>query len=176
MSDTVAIGERIERVEGRDKVTGRAQYVADLKLPGMLHAKLLRSPHAHARIRSIDVSKARALPGVRCVLTADDLDQQESEPSTRARAILAAGRVRFQGQPVAAVAADDVHTAEEAVDLIEVEYDVLPAAIDPLEAIKDGAPLVREHMVETDNAEAQAHATITTGEVKEASERPSNIA
>ena len=176
MTDSVAIGSRLERAEGRDKVTGRATYVADVKLPGMLHAKLLRSPYAHARIRSINIEKARALPGVRCVLTADDLgDVLEREPSSRARAILAAGRVRFQGQPVAAVAADDVHTAEEALDLIEVDYEVLPAAIDPVEAMKDGAPQVREHAVETDNAEALAHGSIATGEVKEASDRPTNI-
>lgn len=176
MTDTIAIGQRLERPEAREKVTGRATYVADLKLLGMLHAKLLRSPYAHARIRSINVERARALPGVRCILTAADLDHLEREPTTRARAVLALDRVRFQGQPIAAVAADDVHTAEEALDLIEVDYEVLPAAIDPLEAMRDGAPLVREHVVETDNAEAQAHATVTTGEVAGNAGKPSNVA
>ena len=175
MTDVAAIGQRLERADGQDKVTGRALYVADVKPPGVLHAKLLRSPHAHARIRSIDVERAKALPGVRCVLTGADLDRIEREPSSRARAILAVGRVRFQGQPVAAVAADDVHTAEEAIDLIEVDYDVLPAAIDPLEAMKDGAPLVREHAVATDDSEALAHGSVTAGEVKVAGSEPTNI-
>lgn len=176
MIETSAIGQRLERTEGRDKVTGRATYVADLTLPGLLHAKLLRSPYAHARIRSIDVTRARALPGVRCVLTAADLPETlRGEPSTRARAVLAVDRVRFQGQPVAAVAADDVHIAEEALDLIAVDYEVLPAAIDPLEAMRDGAPLVREHAVETDNAEAQAHATGVTATEAVTGDRPTNV-
>ncbi|MBX6771080.1 MAG: xanthine dehydrogenase family protein molybdopterin-binding subunit [Chloroflexi bacterium] len=173
---TPVIGERIERAEARDKVTGRALYPADLRLPGMLHAKLLRSPHAHARIRAIRVERALALPGVRCVLTAADIPNLEREPATRARAVLALDRVRFQGQPVAAVAADDVHTAEEALELIEVDYEVLPAAIDPREAMRDGAPLVRAGTVTMENAEAQAHATIATGEIHEGGDRPTNIA
>lgn len=175
MTDTIAIGERLERAEGPDKVSGRARYVADVKLPGMLHAKLLRSPHAHARIRSIDVSKARALPGVRAVLTGRDLPEVEREPTTRARAILAVDRVRFQGQPVAAVAADDVHTAEEALDLIEVDYEVLPAAIDPLEALKDGAPQVREQTLDVEDTEAAAHGSVATGQEHVASDKPTNV-
>lgn len=170
------IGQRLERGEGIEKVTGRLLYVADMKLPGLLHAKLLRSPHAHARIRSIDTAKARALPGVRCVLTAADLDHLEREPSSRARAVLALGRVRFQGQPVAAVAADDIHTAEQALDLINVEYEVLPAVIDPLDALKEDAPLVRESLAESDDAEAQAHSTVVATVEKDDSRTPSNIA
>jgi CO/xanthine dehydrogenase Mo-binding subunit len=142
----------------------------------MLHAKILRSPHAHARIRSIDASKARALPGVRAVLTAADLPPSALNPSSRSRLVLAAGAVRFQGQPVAAVAADDVHTAEEALDLIAVDYEILPAAIDPIAAMQPGAPLVREPDVEADTAEAQAHATVATTEEKPTDDRPSNVA
>ena len=175
MTDTLAIGQRVDRAEGVGKVTGRATYVADLKVAGMLYGKMLRSPHAHAKIRSIDVEKARALPGVRCVLTAADLDHVDDEPASRAHAVLAKGRVRFQGQPVAAVAADDVHTAEEALDLIEVEYEILPAAIDPLEAMQDGAPQVRQRLVENDDSEAQAHATVATNEVKPTSNKPTNV-
>jgi CO/xanthine dehydrogenase Mo-binding subunit len=171
-----AIGQRLERAEGRDKVTGHLPYVSDFKLPGLLHAKLLRSPHAHARIKSIDTTKARALPGIRCVLTGSDLEVQEREPSSRARSLLAIGRVRFQGQPVAAVVADDAHTAEEAIDLVQVEYEVLPAAIDPMESLKPGAPLVRQQSVDSDNAEAQAHATVAASEEKQTDEAPSNVA
>ncbi len=170
------LGQRLARADGWDKVTGHMTYVADVKLPGMLHAKLLRSPHAHARIRSIDTAKARALPGVRLVVTGPELEIVDREPATRARAILAIGRVRFQGQPVAAVVADDVHTAEEALDLIQVDYEVLPAAIDPLDALKADAPLVREQVVESDDAEAQAHATVATQAEKDTSARPSNVA
>jgi CO/xanthine dehydrogenase Mo-binding subunit len=180
MTDTLvygpaALGQRVERADGVEKVTGRMSYVSDLKLAGMLHAKLLRSPHAHARIRSIDVSKALALPGVRCVLTGADITGVNQDPTSRARSLLAVGRVRFQGQPVAAVAADDVYIAEEAIELIEVVYDVLPAAIDPIEAIKPGAPQVRQHKEDADNAEAQAHATVVTVEVKDTSTAPTNI-
>jgi len=175
VTETLAIGQRLDRADGRDKVTGHATYVADVKLPGMLHAKLLRSPHAHARILSINVERARALAGVRCVLTAKDLDRLEREPSSRARAILAVDRVRYHGQPIAAVAADDVHTAEEAIDLIEVEYDVLPAVVDPLQSLEDGAPLVREQATETDDSEALAHGSVTAGEVKVAGNKPTNV-
>jgi CO/xanthine dehydrogenase Mo-binding subunit len=181
MTDTVAngsaaLGERVERAEARDKVTGHMTYVSDLKLPGMLHAKLLRSPHAHARIRSIDLSRARALPGVRLVVAAEDLGFREREPTTRARAVLAVGRVRFQGQPVAAVLADDVHTAEEALDLIAVDYEVLPAAIDVIDAMRPDAPRVRDQGAESDTAEAQAHATVATGETKADTATPPNVA
>ncbi len=174
--DASPIGQRLERAEGQDKVLGRAMFVADLKLPGMLHAKLLRSPHAHARIRRIDVSKAKALPGVRAVLTGADMPAPVRQPTSRARAVLAVNRVRFIGQPVAAVAADDVHTAEEALDLIEVEYDVLPAATSAIEAMKDGAPLVRQDDVEADTSESQAHATVAISEEKPATDKPSNVA
>jgi len=79
-TDPSPLGQRLERADGWDKVSGHMDYVADLKLPGMLHAKILRSPHAHARIRSINLEKARALPGVRCVVTADDLLASSDEP------------------------------------------------------------------------------------------------
>ena len=130
--DVRGIGLSIPRPDGPEKVTGRVQYVADIKPKGLLHAKLLRSPHAHARIVSIDASRARALPGVRAVLTAADIPELKRKAPTRAHAVLAIDRAVFAGQPVAAVAADEPSIAEEALDLIEVQYEVLKAAVDPL--------------------------------------------
>src|SRR6266702_2717375 len=142
--DVRGVGLSIPRPDGPDKVTGKIQYVADITPRGLLHAKLLRSPHAHARITRIDVSKARALPGVRAVLTAADIPELKRKAPTRAHAVLAIDRVVFAGQPVAAVCADEVAIAEEALDLIDVEYQVLPAAVDPLESMKPGAAPVAE--------------------------------
>jgi CO/xanthine dehydrogenase Mo-binding subunit len=158
--DVKGIGLSIPRPDGPDKVTGQVQYVADLKPRGLLHAKLLRSPHAHAKIVRIDVSRARALPGVRAVVTAADIPQLKKKAPTRAHAVLAIDRVVFAGQPVAAVAADEPAIAEEALDLIEVQYEVLPVAADPLEAMKPGAPPVAELGTEADTSEAQAHGSV----------------
>src|SRR5437588_511051 len=142
--DVRGVGLSIPRPDGPEKVTGQVPYVADLKPKGLLHAKLLRSPHAHARIKRIDTSRAKALAGVRAVLTAADMPYLKKKAPTRAHAVLAIDRVVFAGQPVAAVAADEPAIAEEALDLIDVEYEVLPAAVDPLESMKPGAPPVAE--------------------------------
>src|SRR5881296_1190113 len=159
--DVKGIGLSILRPDGPDKVTGQVQYVADLNPRGLLHAKLLRSPHAHAKIVRIDVSRARALPGVRAVLTAADIPVLKKKAPTRAHAVLAIDRVVFAGQPVAAVAADEIAIAEEALDLIDVQYEVLPVAADPLESMKPGAPPVAEAGTEADTSEAQAHGSVS---------------
>src|SRR5258708_14474325 len=125
------IGVSVPRFDSPEKVTGRTQYVGDVQLPGLLQARLLRSPYAHARILRIDATRARALPGVRAVLTAADIPELKPGAKTRAHAMLAIDRVVFAGQPVAAVAADDLAIADEPVDLIEVDYEVLAASIDP---------------------------------------------
>jgi len=150
------IGTRPVRHDGVDKVTGRAVYGADVRLPGLLYGKVLRSPHAHARILSIDASKALELPGVRAVVTADDLVQAvdskrrqigETNVDIRevARNSLASGKVLYQGHAVAAVAAVSPHIAEEALELIKVNYQPLPAVVDVREAMKEGAPLLDEN-------------------------------
>jgi CO/xanthine dehydrogenase Mo-binding subunit len=146
------IGSRPLRPDGVDKVTGRALYGADVKLPGMLHGKVLRSPHAHARILSIDFSAARALPGVRAVVTAQDLpsigdqmaDLGESTVNLRyvSNNILAHDKVLYYGHAVAAVAADNVHVAEEALALIKVEYERLPHVLDGKQAMLPEAPIL----------------------------------
>ena len=158
--DVKGIGLSIPRPDGPDKVTGQVQYVADLKPRGLLHAKLFRSPHAHARVVSIDTTRARALPGVRAVLTAADIPELKRKAPTRAHAVLAIDRVVFVGQPIAAVAADELAIAEEALDLIEVRYEVLRAAVDPLESMKPGAPPVADAGTEADTSEALAHGSV----------------
>src|SRR5438094_7021973 len=158
--DVKGVGLSIPRPDGPEKVTGQVQYVADLKPRGLLHAKLLRSPRAHARIVSIDTSRARALPGVRAVITAADIPQLKRKAPTRAHAVLAIDRVVFVGQPVAAVAADELAIAEEALDLIEVEYEPLPAAVIPEESLQPGSPPVADVGTEADTSEALAHSGV----------------
>jgi CO/xanthine dehydrogenase Mo-binding subunit len=123
------VGRSVRRLDAIDKVTGRARYVTDLAQPGMLHAALLRSPHAHARIRSIDVAAARAGRGVHAVVTSGDLTWCDPYfgPAFRDRPILAIGVARYEGEPVAAVVAEDEGAAAEALDRIVVDYEPLPA-------------------------------------------------
>jgi carbon-monoxide dehydrogenase large subunit len=144
-------GVRVERREDLALLTGQGSYTDDLKLAGMLHAAVLRSPHARARIRSIDVSAARGLPGVAAVFTHAELGASGKEipllqPNPvlvpRTQLLLAKDEVRYAGEPVALVVADDRYTAEDALDLIRAEYEPLPVVSDVLAAIEDGAPLV----------------------------------
>ena len=148
------VGHNVPRIDAYERVTGRATYTRDVRVPGMLYARVLRSPHPHARIRSIDVSKAQALPGVRAVIN------HETHQLVYGSGSIAGGRqyndaakeitkhvrymfdnpVRFVGQPVAAVAAIDRHLAEEALELIEIDYEELPFVLDPEEALAPGAP------------------------------------
>ena len=164
------VGKRPIRHDGADKVTGRARYGADISLPGMLHGKVLRSPHAHARIRSIDASRALALPGVKAVATAADLVQAEgraadlgegamANPRYISNNVLAADKALYQGHAVAAVAATTVAIAEEALSLIDVDYEVLSPVLNVVDAMKDGAPLVHERLATIEDA------TIRTGGV-----------
>jgi CO/xanthine dehydrogenase Mo-binding subunit len=136
------VGVSVPRKDGREKLSGRAQYVGDMEVAGMLHGKVLRSPLAHAQIRSIDTSAARELDGVVAVLTGADLT--DIEPyyghAIKDRPIIALDRVRFAGEPVAAVAAVDEATAEAAVRAIEVEYEELPVLGTIDQALADGAP------------------------------------
>ncbi len=165
------VGTSPVRPDGVPKVTGAAQYGADYSLPGMLWASILRSPHAHAHIRSIDLSKARALPGVKCVIIGSDLPEQKFEyvgPERVAvnywhmtRNVLAREKVLYEGHALAAVAATTQAIAEVALGLIEVEYEVLPHVIDVDDAMKLDAPLLFSDM-------------LTRG-VEPAPSRPSNI-
>ncbi len=143
MPDHLFVGKSIPRTIEADKVTGRAVYINDLKRPGMLYGKILYSSQVHARIKRIDTSRARQLSGVRAVLTGRDI------PDVRVgflkdQTVLKKEVVRQFRDEVAAVAAISPEIAEEAVSLIDVEYEPLPAVFDPFEAMKPGAPLVHE--------------------------------
>ena len=142
MDDSI-IGKSVPRIDGVEKVTGSATFTADLKLPGMLYARMLLSPHAHARILAIDTSKARQLPGVKAILTGKDLPYRVGLYMVD-KPILADGKARYCGEPVAAVAATTEEIALEAVGLIRVDYEVLTPVLDAREAVKPGSPLVHE--------------------------------
>ena len=155
--DYKVVGTRPIRHDGMDKVTGRAQYGADIHMPGLLHGKILRSPHAHAKIKSIDASRALALPGVKAVVTAAEIPKFSGKVSDLAEGTktntmfmsnncLAADKVLYKGHAVAAVAATSPHIAEEALSLIDVEYEVLPGVFSALGAMKEDAPILHERL------------------------------
>jgi CO/xanthine dehydrogenase Mo-binding subunit len=166
------IGTRPIRHDGADKVTGRAKYANDTNMSAMLHGKILRSPHAHARIKSIDTSAALAHPGVVAVVTSKDLEEAEDkveemgEDSVNLRYlsnnILAGDKVLYHGHAVAAVAAIDVHTAEEVLALIKVDYEVLPHVIDAKAAMQADAPIILEGL--------------RTDELGKTGDKPTNVA
>jgi carbon-monoxide dehydrogenase large subunit len=141
-SSKQVVGHATPRVEGALKVTGKAVYAVDVTLPGMVWGKLLRSPIASGRIKRIDTSKAAALPGVHAVVTGEDCAGLKIGRRLYDMPILADGIVRFVGEKVAAVAADNEEIAEEAVNLIEVEYEETEPVLDPVEAMEPGAPLL----------------------------------
>ena len=143
------IGKTFRRLDYETKVTGRAQYLADMSVPGMCHGKILRSPYPHARIKRIDTSKAQKVPGVMAVLTRDDILHDEGiepyyGPVFKDQTIVAVEKVRHVGDPVAAVAALTVDAAEEALKLIEVDYEELPAVLNVHDAIRQNPILVHE--------------------------------
>ncbi len=165
------IGTRPVRHDGADKVTGRAVYGADLRLSGMVRGRILRSPHAHARIKSIDTSAAEQLPGVLAVATRNDLPNLKDKIANLGEGavnlahlsanVLAHDKALYKGHAVAAVAAINNHVAEEALALIKVDYEPLPAVMDLTEAMRDGAPLL--------------HDDVHTNSMGKKSEKPSNI-
>lgn len=134
------VGSSTPQVTAREKVMGRAQYAGDIKLPGMLHAKVMRSPHPHARIVRIDTSAAKALPGVKLVVTGQDVPTRNWGPHRKEQRILACGVVRHVGEEVAAVVAVSEEIARDALDLVRIEYEALPALLTPAAALADGAP------------------------------------
>ena len=157
------VGTRPIRHDGNDKVTGRARYSADITLPRLLHGKILRSPHAHARIKSIDASRALALPGVEAVVTASDFSQPRgriadlgegamANPKWISNNCLASEKALYKGHAVAAIAATSLHLAEHAISLIDVDYEVLQGVTDVLEAMKDDAPVLHERLANLENA------------------------
>ena len=166
------IGTRPIRHDGVEKVTGRALYGADFQTAGLLHGKVLRSPHAHARIISIDTSRAEALPGVKGVVTAQDLPTAEDKVADLGEGavnlkylcdnVLASDKVLYKGHAVAAVAATNPHIAEEACKLIDIEYEVLPPVLEVRQAMASDAPLL--------------HEDLKTSSMGETADKPSNVA
>src|SRR3989441_10649534 len=142
------IGDPIKRKEDGRFLRGKGNYIDDLTLPGMLHMAILRSPHAHARIKSVDTSAAAAKPGVIAVVTGELMAQHKlawmPTLSYDTQAVLATDKVRFQGQEVAAVIAETLYQAEDARDDIVVDYDLLPAVISPEQAKSKDATLIRD--------------------------------
>jgi CO/xanthine dehydrogenase Mo-binding subunit len=152
-----AIGHPVKRVDGVAKVTGRARYTSDFDVPGMIFGRCLRSPYPSARIVSIDARKAKALPGVHAVLTGADVPDTRHGRLCRDVPILAKGVVRFVGDRVAAVAADSIDIVETALELIEVEYEALPAVFTAEEAMRPGAPILHTEKVEVGTGAVGGH-------------------
>src|SRR5579862_7539911 len=142
------LGQSIKRKEDDRFIQGRGRYVDDVELPGMLHMAILRSPFAHARIRSIDTTRAQELPGVVAVVTGELLAEHNlawmPTLSGDTQAVLATDKVRMQGQEVACVVAEDAYIAHDALDLIDVDYEPLPVVTTPQAAIGQGAPVIRD--------------------------------
>jgi CO/xanthine dehydrogenase Mo-binding subunit len=149
-SKFTVINTHVHNIDGVAKVTGRATYTFDVKLPGMLYGKILRSPHPHAKIRKIDYSQAMKLPGVVGVATGKEDTMGVKQGIWRRyqdlcdEQLLTVDKVRYIGEPVVVVAAITEEIAEKALDLIEVDYEVLPAVYEPMEAIKKEAPEIHE--------------------------------
>lgn len=169
MAELRVVGTPTKRVEGLEKVTGAARYTEDLLLPGMLYARLLLSPHPHARVTHLRKEDALAIAGVLAVMTEDDLPDGVSS-----NMMAAGGEARYTGQPVAVVLAESEAAAADGLERLaaSVEYEVLPSVMTPEDAMAAGAPLVSEDEEEEDE-EAQAHATVTAGEEKNGA--PSNV-
>ena len=173
------VGTRPIRHDGADKVTGRAKYGVDVQMTGLLFGQVLRSPHAHAQIKSIDVSKAQAYPGVRAVITGNDMPLAQMAEADRSKRfasdnLMAQTKVLYKGHAVAAVAASSQHIADIAAGLIEIKYDVLPPIIDVRAAMESGATLLHDELTTTELGEktdiisnVAAHIRHEVGDVKE---------
>lgn len=176
-----SVGKREIRPDAAPKVTGATEFTADMQMPGMLEGRILRSVHPHAKIKKIDTIKAKQLPGVAAVITYDDVPKRPFTRSAMAEALpsfvfegeildqyILSEKARYLGDWIAAVAAQDIYTAEKALALIEVEYEVLPAVFDPFEAMKPDAPLIHEDK-ENNIASEMDHA-FNCGDVEKAFE------
>ena len=163
MPDSKVLGQNYPRVDAADKVSGRSQYASDIYLPGMLMCKVLQSPKPHARILHIDTSRARSLPGVRAMITGRDVpDALFGNGAVKDKRLFALDKVRYIGEPVAAVAAVDEITALEALDLIDVTYEDLPAVTDPIAALRPDAPLVHEDLASYEGYKPNMQGNICT--------------
>ena len=160
-----SVGFNVPRADGPAKIRGAAQYAADVELPGMLYVKALRSTYPHAKILRVDASKAEKLPGVVAVLTRDDLKGKNAYfgPVVKDQPVVAIDRVRYAGEVTAAVAAEERDIAEEALDLIEVDCEPLPAVYDLLEAMKPEAPVLHADRVKAQSFPAKSGVGLRRG-------------
>ena len=169
------VGKRLRRADSPERLTGQVRYTGDLVLPGLLHGRLVRSPHASARIVSVDKAQAEATPGVVAVLTAEDLPVRDIRAAVDNRSIVMAfERATYVGQPVAVVLAESEAAAEDGAEGVEVEYEPLPPAIDPLDAMRPDAPVVRMRTAE-DEEELGMHGAAAGGSQQEEPQAP-NVA
>src|SRR5689334_17384558 len=159
MAEQKIVGAAVPRAEGSEKVSGKTVYAADVKPPGLLWVKILRSPHPHARIRTVNVSHAANISGVKAIITGADAKGFLIGKQIRDMPVLCWDKVRFVGDRVAAVAAETADAAEEAVHAIDVDYELLPAVFDPIEAMAPNAPKVHEDVAVYDGAPKQILAT-----------------
>ncbi|KPV50708.1 xanthine dehydrogenase, partial [Kouleothrix aurantiaca] len=175
MANYQYLGKGRKAIDGLEKLTGHARYVSDLKLPGMVHARPILSPYAHADIESIDTSAAAQLPGVVAVYTADDLPTRSRAINSRHSAVLARGKVFFRGQPVAVVLAESEAIARDAADLVEVNYTPLDPVVDMEQAAAAGAPLIWPNGLPKEGVDmTAAHAQVEKG-TEEKERTPSNV-
>jgi len=163
------VGKATRRQDAPDKLTGRARYAGDISVAGMLHARLVLSPYAHARIVSIDTSDAMEIPGVKAVYTSKTLGMAKRGSASRTQSPLAEDEVLWSGHPVAIVLAETEEAAEDGVAAVDVEYEVLPAVVDPIAAMQPGSPLAHLHKGEQDSGipGGGAHAAVSETEPKE---------
>lgn len=168
------VGQSTRRQDGLDKVTGSTRYAGDLSIGGLLHARLVLSPYAHARIVSIDVAPALQVPGVKAVYTAETLGVADPASDSRTHAPLASQEVLWAGQPVAIVLAESEAAAEDGVGAVDVEYEELPVVMDPIAAMQPGSPLTRTTVKETTSeiAGGGAHAAVSKSDVAQDEREP----
>src|SRR5579884_4135013 len=168
-TDYTTVGQSTRRQDGLDKVLGRTRFAGDLSLEGLLHARLVLSPYAHAKINNIDISEALKVPGVKAVYTSDTLGMANYDGSARSKSPLASQEVLWCGHPVAIVLAESEAAAEDGAALVDVDYEELPVVLDPEAAMQPGSPLTRVYVKETSSeiAGGGAHAAVSEDQVAE---------
>lgn len=167
--ETNFVGKRTRRQDAPEKLTGRTRFAGDISAPGLLHARLVLSPYAHATINNIDVSEALNVPGVVAVYTSETLEMANPDATSRSQAPLARGEACWAGHPVAIVVAETEAAAEDGVALVDVDYDPLPVVLDPVEAMRPDSPLTRLHASKEGGeiAGGGAHAAVGSGDTEE---------
>ena len=169
------LGKGHKLIEGQDKVSGRVKYTADLKLAGMLYLRPVLSPHAHASIVSLNLDAARLVPGVVAVLTDGDLRSRDTVINSRSSAVLARGTVMFRGQPVVAVVAESEAAAQSGAEAVEIEYSLLPAVVDPVQALTENAHVLWPSGVPKEGADLTAQHGASAKETEKVARAYSNL-